>query len=62
MARVVKRHLSVGRSLEQATLRVDTNDRPNALVVVLASKERADVFVPSCGGPNTLPPPTFLDE
>ena len=61
MARVVKRHLSVGRSLEQATLRVDTNDRPNALEI-LATKERADVFVPSCGGPNTLPPPTFLDE
>ena len=61
MARVVKRHLSVGRSLEQATLRVDTNDRLNALEIH-ATTERADVFVPSCGGPNTLPPPTFLDE
>ena len=46
MARIEKRHVSVGRTKEEAKRRADSNDRLNGELVV-THKGRADVFVPS---------------
>ena len=46
MRRIEKRHVAVGRSLEDARARADANDRPNGELVA-RHKGRADVLVPS---------------
>jgi len=46
MERVMRRHVAVGRTAEEAKTRADGNDRPNA-DLVWANREAADVMVPS---------------
>lgn len=46
MERVVRRHVAVGRTPEEAKRRADGNDRPNG-ELVWANREAADVIVPS---------------
>ncbi|XP_078429858.1 P-loop containing nucleoside triphosphate hydrolases superfamily protein [Wolffia australiana] len=46
MSRVVKRHMSTGKSPEVARRRVDYNDRPNA-ELIMESKKNADLVIKS---------------
>ena len=47
MARVERRHVAVGRTPEEARKRVDGNDRINGELVLAASRDVAEVLVPS---------------
>lgn len=53
MARVFARQTAIGLAPEESQLRIQSNDRPNALQV-LASRPRATVLVPSAPFLNNL--------
>ena len=46
MERVMRRHVAVGRTQEEAKTRADGNDRPNG-ELVWGNRDAADVLVPS---------------
>ena len=46
MERVMRRHVAVGRTREEAKIRADGNDRPNG-ELVWGNRDAADVLVPS---------------